>query len=330
DKVSFDNEFIALLFPVISMTLILLFFGELFPKSIAVRNAVFFTRINSVPLHFIYKILTPLRIILAGIKRLFTIRIQVESQERDIIDATLQIGHKEGIINQLELSLFESFFDFNVLTAEEVMMPRTRIQMVSQDTRIAELLLDLEQERRKSMHSLLLVCDKSIDHPMGYFELKDLLPFKAGLSEDMAAGEIAKPLHQVPESKKLNQLMREMKEMDTQMAVVVDEYGGTSGVIAFNNLVETILSNLYTAQRELVREIGTNTFLLPGSVEVRILEEVLGKTFETDSRTVGGMIIECLGEIPVAGASVAIQSCAFNVLKMYRNRIATLKVEVLS
>ncbi|MBN1523483.1 MAG: HlyC/CorC family transporter [Spirochaetales bacterium] len=330
DKFNFENEMLTFLFPIVSMTGILLLFGELMPKNIAVRNSLFFVRLNALPLLGAHFLLAPLRIVLSGIRWLFTIKIHETSQDRDIIDATLKIGHKEGIINQLELSLFESFFEFNILTAEEVMIPRTEIKGVDTGTMVSDILFDFEQSHLGTMHSLLLVYRENIDHPLGYVEIKDLVSFKFGLNDDAPVDTLLNELHQIPESKKLNQLMQEMKELEAGMAVVVDEYGGTAGVITFKHLVETILSNLYSSEQNLIREIGPNVLSMPGKVDVRLLEDVMGIEFETESRTVGGMVIEQLGEIPMEGMTTTIKNIEFTVVKMQRNSIGTLRVEVKS
>jgi putative hemolysin len=328
DVVFIQNETIAFFSPIVSMTLILLLCGDLLPKSYAVRNPIPGVRLIAAPLSVIHILLFPIRIVLGRIKSLLTLRFPEEADERDLINATIEIGHKEGIINQLEYNIFESFFSFNTLTAQEVMLPRAAISGIEIATPIETVLVHCEQAERDAAHSLLLVYKENIDHPLGYIEIKDLVPFRYHLAGDKTLEDLLQPLHPVPQAKKLSQLLREMKEENTGMALVVDEYGGTAGVLTFKHLVESILSYFYASEEERIKKTGGNTYIVPGNLEVKTLLETLNLRYETESRTVGGLVLEELGEIPQEGADVTINNIRFTVVKMQQNRIHTLKVEV--
>jgi putative hemolysin len=328
EVVSFASETAAFLVPIISMTLILLIAGEMLPKSIAVRNPSSTVRVVGVPLSFVYRLLSPLRAALVAVKRLLTITPRTRPDDREMIRAAIRIGLREGIIDQLDYNLFDSFFNFNRMTAEDVMLPRIEISGVDVDTPIPEILSHCEQMSRDAAHSLLLVYRETIDHPVGYVEIKDLVPFRFNVARKSLA-EIIRPCHAVPATKKLNELLRELKALNISMALAVDEYGGTAGLVTFHRLIEYILSSFYASQGEAIRALGRNTYAVPGSLDLKTLQETLPLPVESEARTAAGLFIERLGEIPEEGARLRIGNVVLTVTKMQKNRILSLKAEVL-
>jgi len=322
------ESIISALIPIISMTALLLIIGEMTPKNFAVRSSLSFTRIAALPLYAIHFILSPLRFVLNSIRKALSVKIKKNAAEDDMLNSTITIGYKEGIINQLEFSLFESFFDFNNMTAADVMLPRTEIYGVDISTDINKLIRDINNSGKEAKHSLILVYKGDIDNPLGYIDIKDLLPYKLGMANSQNLSQILRSLHSIPESKKLNQLMKEMKDKNHGMAIVVDEYGGTSGVITFQNMIKSILSYFYTSGEDSIEQIEQGIFHIPGSLEIKILNEFLNLNIIAESRTVAGMIIENMGEIPQEGRAVKIMGVVFTVLNMFKNRIIKVKAEI--
>jgi CBS domain containing-hemolysin-like protein len=236
---------------------------------------------------------------------------------------------KEGIIDRLDYSLFDSFFNFNRMTAEDVMLPRVEISGVDVDTPIEEILNHCERMSRDAAHSLLLVYHETIDHPLGYVEIKDLVPFRFKVSRKTLA-ELIRPCHAVPASKKLNELLRELKGKNISMALAVDEYGGTAGLVTFQRLIECILSSFFASQGDSIRSLDRNTYVFPGSIDIKALAESIPLPAKSEVRTAAGLIMEQLGEIPEEGTRIKIGSVVFTVMKMQKNKILTLKAKVLS
>ena len=327
DFVVFGNETAAFLVPIISMTLILLIAGEMMPKSMAVRNPSSTVGLISVPLSLVYRMLTPLRAALSALKRLMTFAPGKLPDDRETIRAAIRIGLREGIIDQLDYSLFESFFNFNRMTAEDIMLPRIAISGVDAETPIAEILSHCEHMSRDAAHSLLLVFRETIDQPLGYVEIKDLVPFRYQVARGSLA-DVIRPCHAVPATKKLNELLREMKARRSGMALALDEYGGTAGLVTYQRLIECILSSFFAAQGETIRKTGRNAYTVPGGVDVKVVLQTFSLKVASEARTAAGLILEQLGEIPEPGTRVRIGHVQFTVAKMQKNRIVALKAEV--
>ncbi len=323
-----ERDTVSTLISISIMTGILLVIGEMTPKNIAVRSSLSFTRFIAVPLYIMYVLITPLRFALNKIRELFLIKLKQAGPDKKIISTTIKIGLKAGIINQFEYSLFESYLDLNTMNAAEIMIPRTEILGVDITTNIKKLIRDLRKKKYKTDGSQILIYSKNIDHPAGYIEIKDLLPFLFSRSAKPNLKQIIKPLHSIPESKKLNLLMKELKDLNCGMALVVDEYGGTAGLITFQTLIESILSYFFTTDRESVLETSKGKYTVPGTLELKTLKEVLSVQIDSTSRTVAGLLIEYLGEIPQEGSSITLEHTRFTVVKTLKNRIKKILVEV--
>ncbi|MBN1798987.1 MAG: HlyC/CorC family transporter [Spirochaetales bacterium] len=325
-----QRDIVSTLISISLMTGILLVIGEMTPKNIAVRRSLSFTRLIYMPLYVIHGLITPLRFVLNKIRELFLIRVKQAGPDKRIINTTIKIGLKEGIINQFEYSLFESYLDLNTMNAADIMIPRTEIMGVDITTDIKKLIRDLRKQKIRANGSQILIYSKNIDHPVGYIEIKDLLPFLLTKNARSKLKQVLKPLHSIPESKKLNLLMKEMKDLDCGMALVVDEYGGTAGLITFQTLIENILSYFYIAERESVEEIEKGKYTVPGTLELKTLNDVLSLQIDSPSRTVSGLLIENLGEIPKEGSTLTLEHVRFTVVKTLKNRIKKILIEVKS
>jgi putative hemolysin len=323
-----NRNITSVLISISIMTGILLITGEMTPKNIAVRSPLAITRFITLPLLLVYGFLTPLRIGLNKLREIFLIKVTQKGVDKNIISTTIKIGLKEGIINQLEYSLFESYFSFNRIIAADIMIPRTEIISVDINSGLKQIIHDIRCMRKKLKSSYVLVFAENVDNPLGYIEVKDLLPFQFSKIEETPLRSIIKPLHSIPESKKLDQLMKEMKDLNCGMALVVDEYGGTAGIITFQNLIESFLSFFYTLERDLIEEIARGKYSVPGTLELKTLNEALSLHIDSASRTVAGLVMEHLGEIPQEGSTVDLAEAKFTVVKTLKNRIKRILIEV--
>ena len=319
------------IYTIIIMTVILLIIGEMTPKNIAVRHALSYSRRASIPIYYIHKLLTPLRIVLFKIKRMVLSlypdkQIQDIDRRETIIRSALSFGYKNGILDHFELDLFVSFLDFRKKTAEDVMIPRTDIRGIDMSAGIEQVLTDLTELKNEDFNSLVPIYRSDIDHLSGYIDVKDLIPAKLGISRDNSLNQILKPIHPVPHSKNLAELMKEMKTLNIGMSLVVDEYGGTAGIITFKKLVEYLLSHFYTTNQDLVVETQKNRFRAPGNLDLTTINELFKVNVESDSRTIAGMLIEKLGEIPAKGESIKINGFLIVVTKATRNRIVEVEI----
>ncbi len=305
----------------------LLLFGEMTPKNVAIRHPASFFAFSMPLLSNVHVLLSPVRRVLDLVRRAVVAflsgRLRVDPEDRrTLITSTLQVGVTKGLLHPSELAATESFLEFRGKTAADIMIPRTRLSGVEA---AAGLEAVIERLRRDGGRGPVLIYDRDIDHLKGYMVARDLLAFRYGVETADSGAELLRPFYPVPETKALFDLMQEMIAQNTEMALVLDEYGGTSGVIPFQLLVGDFLQFFYPGE-ERVRQTSEGVYRLPGEFPLEALESLLGVTWESESRTVGGLIIERLGEIPAAGATVLLAGHELVVRRVSQKRI--LEVEV--
>ncbi len=319
---TFDSE----LFSIASMTLLLLLVGEMTPKILAVHNTLAFARAASVPIFYVHRLLTPLRWLLTRASFLLAAPqpgpAATPRQRADgLILSAIKLGHKRGILNQSEEHLFRSFFAFQEKTADEVKIPRSQLRGVPDSAAVPQLIGMVEREPIAVSGDYILVHQRDMDHLLGYLHVRDLLPYKYGLKAEEPLASILRPFYIVPESKDLIALMLEMAEHNSELALVVDEYGGTAGIVTFQQMVEEILGYFYPSETDTITQIEPNRYILQGDLDLERLQELFGVEVDSDSRTVAGLLFEQLGEIPEPGTRVPVAGLEFTVRRTARNRI---------
>ena len=204
------------------------------------------------------------------------------------------------------------------------MIPRTEMEAVEASTSLKDLLATISPE---AGDVLVPVYKEDIDHIAGYLNIRDILPFTYQLDSRKTLMSILKPVHPVPESKNLMELLREIMENRCEMALVVDEYGGTAGIVTYQTLVQDFLYFFYHPREEFRRK-GDDSIIFPGSYDLDRAAEVLDTEFEAESRTLSGYIIEQLEDIPHIGQELRDGDLLFIVRSVSKHKI--LEVEVRS
>jgi putative hemolysin len=319
------------LLSIISMTLIILLFGEMTPKNLAVRNSPAFARFSALPIYCLHILFAPVRWVFHGISDWIISFIpgevsQIKEKKDTLILSAVQQGFRRGILNSSELSLFESFFSFKEKLASDVMVPRTALKGVNINSTTGDLLQGLTGGQVPLIGSYIIGYEKDMDHLEGYIDMKDLLNFKYGSEKQAGLKEIVKPLYTIPESKDLPELMTEMRNMNAEIAQVVDEYGGTAGIITFQIMVESLLGHFYPAEEGSIKEIEPHRYIIPADMEIEALARLFDIELQADVRTVAGLIFLELGDIPEEGTRIEYGKLEFTIRSIARNKI--LKVEV--
>jgi putative hemolysin len=319
------------LFSIISMTVLLLIFGEMAPKNLAVRNAQSFSRLAAVPLHYLDVVFTPLRWFFNLFNRMVNFLLPERGEgergtKHSIIRSAVQIGFKEGILDRSELDLVESFCDFREKEAEEVMNPRTEIIGVEVSRRMSDVITDGSLMDESSGAALLPAYEQDLDHLVGYIAFRDLLPYKFRFKTDARLSEVLKPAISVPSTKNCAELLVEMRESNSEMAVVIDEYGGTAGIVTFKDLIEQLLGYFYPAGENQILELPEGRFRIAGHLKIEELSELLDQEIFSDSHTVAGLITDTLEEIPAVGTKLVIGRIEFTVKRISKTRILELEV----
>jgi putative hemolysin len=272
-----------------------------------------------------WPLLFPLRKLLERLDR----NQQADDDEEEVTDEEVQayidVGEEEGIIEPSEGRLLQSIVDFGDRLAHEIMTPR--IDVMAFDAR--RPFLDLAKMFTESKYARIPIYEQSIDQITGIVHVKDVLEvLLAGL--DRNAATLARPPYFVSETKKVSDLLREFQTEHLQIAIVVDEYGGTAGIITTEDMVEEIVGEIadeHEDEEASLIQIDDDTWLVSGLLRVETLEERLdAKLSGDDYETVAGMIFTTLGRVPASGTVVNRNGWIFEVDRADRRRIYRVKV----
>ncbi|HUO84490.1 MAG TPA: hemolysin family protein [Thermoanaerobaculia bacterium] len=279
--------------------------------------------------YLFWPLLFPMKVVLQRIGHRREDEWDDEEASDEDVQEYIDIGEEEGIFEEGEGKLVQSIVEFGDRIAREVMTQRMEIVALSVDASLT----DLANLFNESKYSRIPVYENEIDHIVGVIHIKDL--FEVFLSKlDRNVRDLARPAYFVAETKKVYDLLREFQIEHLQIAVVVDEYGGTAGLISIEDLLEEIVGEIADEHEDLEEpafvEIEEGTFLVNGLLKVETLEDVTGKTIrsgEEDYETVAGLIFKELGRVPRVGESVSRSGLRFEVDRADRKRIYRVRVQ---
>ncbi len=248
--------------------------------------------------------------------------------EEDILEL-VDAGEEKGVLEESQKDMINNIVEFNDMTAEDIMTPRTDVEAVDvEDTLQDALNISIEKG-----FSRVPVYENDLDHVIGVLHVKDLLPYVGKeLPADLSLRSLMHKAHFVPGSKRCGDLFSEMTEKHMQLVMAVDEYGGLAGIVSMEDLLESIVGSIqdeYDHEEEEVKQTGDNTFEIDGAMAIDEVGELLGTTFpEGDYDTVAGFVIDQLGRIPTEEehASVTFENVELTVLKMDERRIELIHI----
>jgi putative hemolysin len=278
----------------------------------------------------------PLVWALEFLQSLFELDQAAESNEpprpEEHIEALILAGEEEGIIEKGDRALIQSVVAFGAKTVRELMTPRPRVVGIRQGASLEELRRLVINEQ----FSRIPVYEENIDQIVGFVHVRDMFEISEEDRAKRTVRDIMRPIRVVPESKAVNDLLREMQEEGAHMAVVVDEYGSTAGIVTMEDMVEEIVGEIHDEhepERDF-REDPDGSFVVSGSFDLGRLEDLLDfhPQDETESTTVGGLITEWLGHVPQRGETaerdgISIQVLAADHLRVEQVRVAKATVQ---
>lgn len=248
------------------------------------------------------------------------------------IDALISAGAQEGIIEEEDRKLIESVVAFGDKTVREVMTPRPKIVAID----AGRSLEDLRDLVINEQYSRIPVFEGTIDRVIGFVHVRDMFELDEQDRKGRLVRELLRPIRYVPETKPVNDLLREMQSDRTHMAIAVDEYGNTAGLVTMEDMVEEIVGEIrdeHEPDRD-VRQDGEDSFVVAGSLDLDRLNELIGfkPLDETESTTIGGLVTEWLGRVPAVGETVEregirIEILAGNELRVEQVRVSKVKQE---
>jgi putative hemolysin len=328
-------------FSTVIITLIMSYFslvlGELVPKKVAMSKPEKMAFMAAPILVFVAKITKPVVKFLAfstnGVLRLMGIdphadeEVVTEEEIRMMVD----VGGEKGVIEDTQIEMINNIFEFDDIDVADIMTHRT--DMVCID--VEESLQEAVRLSIENGFSRIPVFEEDPDDIIGVLYIKDFLKYVgATLPKSKTIKDMMRPAYYVPETKRCGELFTEMTEKRVQMAVVVDEYGGTAGIVTLEDLLESIVGNIqdeYDQEDEEISIINDTTFEVDGITDIEEVEEHTGKKFpEGDYDTIGGYIISVLGFLPKDGEmnEVTFENVKFTVLNVEERRIGKVKVEI--
>lgn len=269
--------------------------------------------------------LFPLRKMLERIGRRDDLDDEEEEPTDEEVQAYIDVGEEEGIIEASEGKLLQSIVDFGDRLAHEIMTPRIDVQAFDAKRGIGELARLFSE----SKYARIPIYERSIDQITGIVHVKDVLDAVLK-DEQRAVAAIARPPYFVSETKKVSELLREFQSEHLQIAIVVDEYGGTAGIVTTEDIIEEIVGEIgdeHEDDEATVVDVGDGTWLVSGLLRVDALEETLdAKLAGEDYETVAGLIFTSLGRVPATGTVIPKNGWIFQIERADRRRIYRVKV----
>jgi len=250
----------------------------------------------------------------------------VQSTTTEHIEALINAGEEEGIIEKEDRKLIHSVVAFGDKTVREVMTPRPDIIAIE----ASRSLEDLRELVIHEQYSRIPVYEGTIDQVIGFIHVRDMFELDEQERKVRTVRELMRPIRSVPETKAVNDLLREMQHDGAHMDIVVDEYGNTAGLVTMEDMVEEILGEIHDEhepERD-VTEAGEGTFIVAGSLDLDRLHDLLDfrPPSDTESTTVGGLVTEWLGHVPRAGESVEREGIRIEVLAGNELRVDQVRV----
>jgi len=326
---------LALIIQIILLTLLVLLFGEITPKIWASKIPLTFAKIVSIPLYWTGIILYPITKILANSLQLVFSRVGKRNKESAIHTSELahlaDLGVEKGMIEEDEQELIHSIVNYGTTTAKEIMTPRVDITAISVGSTFDELMKTIT----KSGHSRIPLYGENVDEILGIIYAKDLLPFIKSEEgrKSFSLKKLARPAMFVPETKLINQLLQEFKAKKMHVGIVVDEYGGTAGLISLEDILEEIVGEIrdeFDKEEKEITKITNDKFIVLGKTSIDDLNELLETDFKNeddDYETVGGFIFNQAGEIPEKGFNFVYNGYKFKVNSINNKRIESVIIE---
>ena len=322
-----------ILMEVLVVSVVVLIFGEILPKMIAIKYSKEYALKMYTPLKIMMFILSP---IAQGFNAITNVVIKIiPFRKEKIFDSEeelkilAELGEEEGTLQEEESDMIQSIFDFKEKTVGEIITPRVDIVSLKSDESIDKA-MDIIGERQ---FSKIPIYKDTIDNIKGILYAKDIIPYLMGSRPNVNLQTLARQPFFVPETKPIDDLMEEFKLRKTSIAIVVDEWGGTEGLVTLEDVVEEVMGEIrdpYDQEESNVLKQSDGSFIVDGSITIYDLEEETDIEFpdDRDYDTLGGFILDILTDIPQTGEQVEFNDMVFTVQTVENNRIGKIKIQI--
>lgn len=323
----------AVLLAVVIMTILIVIFGEILPKTLAMvrsEKVLFITlpiiRFTSI---VFYPFVWGIGSVISFLGKYLNIDLSLQSSfvTREEIEQVVNIGEASGVLEEAERKMIHGIISFEDTRVSEVMVPRTDMNVVDSEMTISEMIPFIQEHG----HSRVPICEGNMDNVIGILYIKDLITYLHSGETEEKVSTLKRDALFVPETMKVPDLFNIMKSQRIHMAVVVDEYGGTAGLLTLEDLLEEIVGEIqdeYDHELPSIEKIDDNTYKVQGSIDLEDLSDALEYPFESeDVETLGGLVTDLSGNFPSCGTLLVYGSWELTVLKVTDHRVVEVELK---
>ena len=315
------------------LSVFVLVFCEIAPKSMALRFNERFALLMAAPVSGLTTILRPIVFLLTYVA---TLLLRVTTRGRRLpspfvteeeLKMLVYVGEQEGVVEQEERQMIHGILEMTDKSVREVMVPRVDVIGIEAGESVAELIDMVVQHG----HSRIPLYEETLDNVVGILYAKDLLRHNVRSEDKRQLRSLAREPYYTPESKHVGELLHEMQERKVHMAVVVEEHGGTAGIVTFEDLIEEIVGPIRDeydlAEQEEVQFLSDSEVLMSARFPVSDIKELLHiDVGDTESDSIGGLVLERLGEIPKVGVTLSLGDATLRVEAVRRQSVQTVRI----
>lgn len=304
------------------MTLIILVFCEITPKSISIRHNDKIARLSAKSLFIVEQIFLPITWLLEKIYPKGSLRTPIITEEELRIMASL--GVEEGTVQAREAEIIKKVFQLNDITVEDAMTPRSKIYALKENSKLNNV-----KNKIISGFSRIPIYKNNIDHITGILYKNDALVYLTKKDTNITLKEISRGAIFIPGSKLIDELMREFQSKHIHMGVVVNEYGETVGIITLEDILEELVGEILDetdVSEELIKRIDKNTILVHGKTEVKHINRFFNTSLDEEYNTISGLIEDKLGQIPKIGQKLRVGNLILETIDAGRKTIKKVSI----
>jgi putative hemolysin len=315
----------------LGLVFLVLIFGELIPREFGTRKPEPLAFWAIYPMRAAALAAMPVAQVVEAVNHLLTgqqeegrhgLLFVIEEEIKTLVDA----GEEEGFIEEEEKEMIYSIFEFGDTLAREVMVPR--IDMVAVEVNAS--IMDALEMVIQAGHSRIPVYEETIDNIVGMLYAKDLLQYWRNDTPSLKLRNVLRSVYYIPETKKVDELLQELQQRKVHIAIVVDEYGGTAGLVTIEDILEEIVGEIqdeYDSEEAFMEVVSDDEIIFNARMDLDDVNHIMGLGLPTDiSDTLGGLVYSSLGRVPVVGDNMRIQNVEITVLSVMRRQIKKVKV----
>jgi CBS domain containing-hemolysin-like protein len=309
------------------MTFLILIFGEIFPKAYAQKHAEKLALFAAFPLYYLERIISPLTFILEKVLHALGMKHTERVTEAELV-ALVGLGVEGGELKKHEEEMIQNVLEFTDTKVEEVMIPRVEIEAIEKSKTVAEA----EAFFRDGVYSRLPVYDNTIDKVIGVLTIRQIFEFQGDANLKLEKLPLLQPIF-TPASRPIRSLFQEFKSRHTHLAIVVDEHGGTSGLVTLEDLLEEIVGEIEDEEdvsQESIQRVNSKTLLVDGDtllweIDKRLKTKLASGKYE--GKTVAFLLLDKLGKMPHEDAKIRAGNAELTIEEVESKRIAKVKIE---